>query len=165
MALATTFADHGDWLVEQQFVLQMGSSYLMAHGLGTPLAKDAATTVEIPEDGEYTLLVRTKNWTKHWSDGPTPGIFQVLVDGNADETVFGTDKVNWYWQKGGKFSLKKGRHTVALHDLAGFLPNILAYPVAGFLCAGAVGPGAHHEYSLRLIGDAEHRVLQFKYIL
>ena len=120
MALATTFADHGDWLVEQQFVLQMGSSYLMAHGLGTPLAKDAATTVEIPEDGEYTLLVRTKNWTKHWSDGPTPGIFQVLVDGTADETVFGTDKVNWYWQKGSRFSLKKGRHTVALHDLAGF---------------------------------------------
>ena len=26
MALATTFADRGDWTVEQQFVLQMGSS-------------------------------------------------------------------------------------------------------------------------------------------
>ena len=29
MALATTFADRGDWTVEQQFVLQMGSSYLL----------------------------------------------------------------------------------------------------------------------------------------
>lgn len=37
MALATTFADRGDWTVEQQFVLQMGSSYLLAHGIGTPL--------------------------------------------------------------------------------------------------------------------------------
>ena len=33
MALATTFADRGDWTVEQQFVLQMGSSYLLAHGI------------------------------------------------------------------------------------------------------------------------------------
>ena len=39
MVLATTFADRGDWTVEQQFVLQMGSSYLLAHGIGTPLAK------------------------------------------------------------------------------------------------------------------------------
>ena len=30
MVLATTFADKGDWIVEQQFVLQMGSSYLLA---------------------------------------------------------------------------------------------------------------------------------------
>ena len=71
MALATTFADRGDWTVEQQFVLQMGSSYLLAHGIGTPLQRDAVTTVEVPADGEYNLLVRTKNWTKHWSDGPT----------------------------------------------------------------------------------------------
>ena len=43
MALATTFADRGDWTVEQQFVLQMGSSYLLAHGIGTPLQRDAVT--------------------------------------------------------------------------------------------------------------------------
>ena len=117
MALATTFADRGDWTVEQQFVLQMGSSYLLAHGIGTPLQRDAVTTVEVPADGEYNLLVRTKNWTKHWSDGPTPGIFQVLVDGVADAATFGTDKVDWYWQRGGKIALKKGKHSLALHDL------------------------------------------------
>ena len=120
MALATTLADRGDWTVEQQFVLQMGSSYLLAHGIGTPLQRDAVTTVEVPADGEYNLLVRTKNWTKHWSDGPTPGIFQVLVDGVADAATFGTDKVDWYWQRGGKIALKKGKHTLALHDLTGF---------------------------------------------
>ena len=120
MALATTFADRGDWTVEQQFVLQMGSSYLLAHGIGTPLQRDAVTTVEVPADGEYNLLVRTKNWTKHWSDGPTPGIFQVLVDGVADAATFGTDKVDWYWQRGGKIALKKGKHSLALHDLTGF---------------------------------------------
>ena len=120
MILATIFADKGDWTVEQQFVLQMGSSYLLAHGIGTPLAKDAVTNVEIPADGDYTLYVRTKNWTKYWSDGPTPGIFQVKIDSQAADVTFGTEDVNWHWQQGSKIHLSKGSHTVALHDLTGF---------------------------------------------
>ena len=128
LALATRFRDRGDWTVEQQFVLQMGSSYLLAHGIGTPLPKDAETAVEIPEDGEYTLYVRTKNWTKYWSDAPTPGVFQVLLDGVADGETFGTGQSastgevtpHWCWQRGGKYALKAGVHTLALHDLTGF---------------------------------------------
>ena len=144
MALATRFKDKGDWTVEQQFVLQMGSSYLFAHGLGTPLAKDAKTEIEIPEDGDYRLWVRTKNWTAFWSEGKTPGIFQVLVDGKADSAEFGIGKMpldvkagidlnngidtsrearaaraQWYWQKGETYHLGKGRHSLALHDLMG----------------------------------------------
>lgn len=144
MALATKFNDKGDWTVEQQFVLQMGSSYLMAHGLGTPLAKDAKTEINIPEDGDYRLWVRTKNWTAFWSEGKTPGIFQVLVDGKADPSEFGIGKMpldvkagidfpddidtsrearaeraQWYWQKGETYHLTKGSHSIALHDLMG----------------------------------------------
>lgn len=144
MALATKFNDKGDWTVEQQFVLQMGSSYLMAHGLGTPLAKDAKTEINIPEDGDYRLWVRTKNWTAFWSEGKTPGIFQVLVDGKADSSEFGigntpldvkagidfpddidtsrearAERAQWYWQKGETYYLTKGSHSIALHDLMG----------------------------------------------
>lgn len=144
MALATKFNDKGDWTVEQQFVLQMGSSYLMAHGLGTPLEKDAKTEINIPEDGDYRLWVRTKNWTAFWSEGKTPGIFQVLVDGKADPSEFGIGKMpldvkagidfpddidtsrearaeraQWYWQKGETYHLTKGSHSIALHDLMG----------------------------------------------
>lgn len=144
MVLATTFKDKGDWTVEQQFVLQMGSSYLFAHGLGTPLEKDAVTDIEIPEDGEYRLWVRTKNWTAFWSEGKTPGIFQVKIDGVADPAEFGVGKApldvkagidfpedldtsrearakraQWYWQKGGTYTLSRGRHSIALHDLMG----------------------------------------------
>ena len=144
MVLATTFKDKGDWTVEQQFVLQMGSSYLFAHGLGTPLEKDAVTDIEIPEDGEYRLWVRTKNWTAFWSEGKTPGIFQVKIDGVADPAEFGVGKIpldvkagidfpedldtsrearakraQWYWQKGGTYTLSRGRHSIALHDLMG----------------------------------------------
>ncbi len=120
MVLATTFENKGSWTVEQQFVLQMGSSYLLAHGIGTPLAEDATTTISVPKDGCYNILVRTKNWTKHWSDGPTPGIFSVLVDGKDNGTTYGTGSVNWYWQNGGKVELTAGTHTLALHDLTGF---------------------------------------------
>ena len=128
MVLATTFADKGDWIVEQQFVLQMGSSYLLAHGIGTPLEKDAVTTVEVPAEGDYHLLVRTKNWTAFWSEGKTPGIFSVKVDGVADVAEFGTgcegatrsERAAWYWQQGGTWHLTAGTHTLALHDLTGF---------------------------------------------
>ena len=128
MVLATTFADKGDWIVEQQFVLQMGSSYLLAHGIGTPLEKDAVTTVEVPAEGDYHLLVRTKNWTAFWSEGKTPGIFSVKVDGVADAAEFGTgcegatrsERAAWYWQQGGTWHLTAGTHTLALHDLTGF---------------------------------------------
>lgn len=144
MALATRFNDKGDWTLEQQFVLQMGSSYLMAHGLGTPLAKDAKTEINIPEDGDYRLWVRTKNWTAFWSEGKTPGIFQVLVDGKADPSEYGigktpldvkagidflddidtsrearAERAQWYWQKGETYHLTKGSHSIALHDLMG----------------------------------------------
>ena len=120
MVLATTFAEKGDWIVEQQFVLQMGSSYLLAHGIGTPLEKDAVTTVEVPVEGDYHLLVRTKNWTAFWSD--------VKVDGVADAAEFGTgcegatrsERAAWYWQQGGTWHLTAGTHTLALHDLTGF---------------------------------------------
>lgn len=143
MLLATRFDDLGDWTVEQQFVLQMGSSYLMAHGLGEALPKDACTKVNIPADGKYTLWVRTKNWTAFWSEGKTPGIFQVKVDGVADPAEFGigwcptdvrkgideptvdtslkarAERACWYWQKGGEYDLKAGEHQIALHDLQG----------------------------------------------
>ncbi len=123
MILSTRFDDTGDWTVEQQFVLQMGSSYLMAHGIGEPLNKDAHTSFEVPDDGDYTLWVRTKNWTAFWSEGLTPGRFQVILDGRPDPAEFGIGKdgdksdtsrearatrAAWYWQKGGTYALSKG---------------------------------------------------------
>jgi len=128
MLLTSRFSEKGGWTVEQQFLLQMGSSYLLAHGIGVAPVEDAKGSFEVPEEGEYTLYVRTKNWTKYWSDGPTPGIFQVLVDGEPDGETFGTGKsastgkvsTEWVWQKGGTYSLGKGSHEISLHDLTGF---------------------------------------------
>lgn len=73
---AEAFADLGGWSVDQQFMDQMGSSYLLAHGLGHPVA-DAKTRVALPTAGKYRLWVRTRDWVAPYGAGQ----FQVLVDG------------------------------------------------------------------------------------
>ena len=127
LTLCTRFDELGEWTVEQQFVLQMGSSYLLAHGLGEPISKNPQTKINIVNPGTYTLWVRTKNWTAFWSKGKTPGTFRVAVDGTEDAAEFGigcngetpAQRAAWYWQRGGKYELKEGEHTLALRDLSG----------------------------------------------
>lgn len=113
------FEERGGWLADPQFMEQMGSSYLIAHGLGEPV-EDARTRFSVPADGTYRLFVRTRNWIAYWSDKPTPGVFRVLIDGRRAEPTFGVGDSEWHWQEGGSFRLTKGEHTLALHDLAGF---------------------------------------------
>lgn len=127
LTLCTRFDDLGDWTVEQQFVLQMGSSYLLAHGIGSPLKNNPSTKAVIPTDGKYTLWVRTKNWTAFWSDGKTPGIFKVGIDSAEDPAEFGigrpgktpAERAAWYWQKGGEYELSAGEHSLHIRDLTG----------------------------------------------
>ena len=56
------FKDLGGWSIDSQFIDEMGSSYLLAHGLGHPVA-DASTTFEVKKGGEYAIWVRTMDWT------------------------------------------------------------------------------------------------------
>jgi len=58
---AEQFADLGGWVVDQQFMDQMGSSYLLAHGLGEPV-RGAETTVQFPAAANYRVWVRTLDW-------------------------------------------------------------------------------------------------------
>ena len=58
---AEAFAQIGGWVIDPQFMDNMGSPYLLAHGLGRPVA-DAQTTVTVPTAGRYRVLVRTKDW-------------------------------------------------------------------------------------------------------
>ena len=43
---AENFSNKGGWVVDQQFVEQMGSPYLLAHGMGIPVT-DASTQLTI----------------------------------------------------------------------------------------------------------------------
>ena len=72
---AEQFADTGGWDVDQQFMEQMGSPYLLAHGLGVPV-RDAVTTVAFPSPGMYHVWVRTRDWVAPWKapgSGQIPG--------------------------------------------------------------------------------------------
>ncbi len=113
------FDSLGGWISDPQFMDQMGSSCLIAHGLGTPVS-DAATSFRIEMEGDYNVFVRTRNWTAPWSDKPTPGIFSLSIDGTRLDCTFGTGSSQWHWQHGGIVRLGGGRHSLSVHDLAGF---------------------------------------------
>lgn len=114
-----SFTTKGGWVLDQQFMDLMGSPYLMAHGMGVPVA-DASTTVNVPEKGTWHVYVRTFNWTSPWTDKEGPGAFKVKIDGKLLKTVLGTKGDCWQWQYAGKVSLKPGQTTLALCDLTGF---------------------------------------------
>ena len=102
------------WSLDAQFMDVMGSPYLLAHGLGVPVA-DALATADVPTAGVYRVWVRTRNW----ADG-APGRFTVLVNGQALDKTFGTGASEWTWEDGGAVELPAGTVTIALHDLTGF---------------------------------------------
>ena len=115
---AEQFATLGGWDLDQQSMDQMGSPYLLAHGLGTPV-KDAVTTARFPEKGTYRVWVRTRDWVAPWKVSGAPGKFQVLVNGQPLKPTFGTVGEDWHWQDGGTVEVAV-EATVALHDLTGF---------------------------------------------
>ena len=51
---AESFDDIGGWVVDQQVMDQMGSPYLLAHGLGK-VVDEARTEVEFSEVGKYRV--------------------------------------------------------------------------------------------------------------
>ena len=116
---AESFQQLGGWVIDPQFMDNMGSPYLLAHGLGRPVA-DATTEIDFPAAGKYRVWVRTKDWVAQWQAPGTPGRFQMIFDGKTLDTVFGTEGANWHWQDGGTVQVA-GRHVrLALHDLTGF---------------------------------------------
>ena len=116
---AESFEDRGGWSLDTQFIQQMGSPYLLAHGLGRPV-DDAATTIDVRERGTYRLWVRTKDWVARWNAEPAPGRFQVMLDGRPLDVTFGTEGARWGWQDGGTVTLEAGKAELKLHDLTGF---------------------------------------------
>ncbi len=116
---AESFKDPGGWVLDTQFIDIMGSAYLMAHGLGTPV-KDAATEVAVPAPGKYRLWVRTKNWVAPFDAPGAPGRFQVGVNGKNLDKEFGTTGKDWLWEDGGVVEAAGPSVKLNLHDLTGF---------------------------------------------
>ncbi len=125
---AESFRNLGGWVIDQQFMDQMGSPFLLAHGLGKPVA-DATTTVRFPAPGTDRVWVRTRDWVGEWKQPGTPpaqraegspGAFQLLINGQPLATAFGTEGAAWHWQDGGTVEITNPEVALALHDLTGF---------------------------------------------
>lgn len=122
------FKETGGWVIDQQFMDEMGSPFLLAHGLGHPVA-DAQTSVEFPETGTYRVWVRTRDWIGEWKKQGvaeskkgkgSPGVFRVLVNSKPLAPVFGETGAEWHWQTGGTVRIDKKKISVSLQDLTGF---------------------------------------------
>lgn len=116
---AESFTNKGGWVVDQQFMDLMGSPYLMAHGLGEPVA-DASTQITLPETGTYYIYVRTYNWTAPWKNGEGPGKFRIGINGKPISPTLGDTGSEWMWQPAGRITVKNPAVKVSLHDLTGF---------------------------------------------
>lgn len=113
---AESFETKGGWVVDPQFVEQMGSPYLLAHGLGIAVANASARISLLP--GKYFVWVRTKNWAPgNWE---APGRFRLLVDGRELDETLGTKSETWSWQYAGRTRIKGDSAVIVLKDLTGF---------------------------------------------
>jgi hypothetical protein len=145
---AEHFDHFGGWLLDTQFVDRMGSPYLLAHGLGRPVA-NARTTVHIPCDGEYQFWVRAKDWVP----AHHPGRFRVIVNRTPLDAEFGANGRDWSWELGGARRLDQGDATLELHDVTGFDGRCDAI----FLTTGDEAPPEHEDegaaqWRTRLLG-------------
>lgn len=116
---AESFRTGGGWVLCNQYLGQMGSPYIMAHGIGTPV-EDAVDTVTLPEKGRYHVYVRTFNWTSPWSEKEGPGKFLIEADGTTLPNVLGSTGDKWEWQYAGVFDADCTCIEVRLKDLTGF---------------------------------------------
>lgn len=110
---AEDFDSYGGWLLDSQFETQMGSPYLLAHGLGRPVA-DATTVISVAEAGDYEVWVRAKDWAPPHH----PGRFTLTINGATLDTVFGANNQDWSWQSAGATSLPQGDVQLVLHSPA-----------------------------------------------
>lgn len=116
---AESFSNKGGWVVDGQFIDQMGSSYLLAHGSGQKV-QDATTKINATTYGNYQVWVRTRNWNAPWDPKQAPGIYQLLINGHAVGDTLGKFPSNWGWVKAGEVNINTSTITLALHDLTGF---------------------------------------------
>jgi len=113
---AESFSEKGGWVVDPQFVEQMGSPYLLAHGLGNPVI-NAKSEINIPASGKYYVWVRTKNWAPgNWD---APGRFKLIISGVELQTELGTEE-GWGWQYAGSSFIDGTTSLLELRDLSGF---------------------------------------------
>ena len=115
---ASAFDCFGGWVLDTQFIVNMGASYLLAHGLGEKVA-DAVKKISIDKPGKYKIWAYTKDWAAQWKQDAAPGLFKLRVNDWQSEPLGGENK-DWHWQDAGSCELNAGEADVSLIDMTGF---------------------------------------------
>ncbi len=149
---AESFREKGSWFVDPQFTEQMGSPYLLAHGLGNPV-EDASTMVTIPAAGKYHVWVRTRNWAA--GDWEAPGRFKLVVNGNELKSILGTGGETWHWQYAGKAVIRDPAVKIELKDLTGFEGRCDAIYLSTKKTEPPAGKDELSSWRKKLHGEAE----------
>lgn len=113
----SSFDEKGGWIVDNEFILNMGASYLLAHGLGNPV-KNAKKTITAKESGFYYVYAYTYNWVSPWHKDLYPGLFRVRIGQNISPELGRGN--TWSWEECGEMYLEKGDNVVELEDSTGF---------------------------------------------
>jgi len=111
-----SFDNKGGWVIDPQFVEQMGSPYLMAHGMGEAV-ENAATSIDVPSSGSYHVWARTTDWAP--GDWSPPGEFNIWFGEEKLPKSMGHHR-GWGWNYAGKVNVRRGPVLVQLEDLTGF---------------------------------------------
>lgn len=121
---AESFTELGGWVVDQQFMDQMGSPFLLAHGLGRPVSDAIERVRDGRLTGKWKLWVRTRDWVS--PRGPGSFVVQIFKnDGDLPEKILetkilGVGNGEWHWEDCGSVVIPQGDLEVRLHDLTGF---------------------------------------------
>lgn len=113
----SSFPEKGGWIMDNEFILTMGASYLLAHGLGKPV-ENAKKTIHVKESGLYSVLAYTYNWCSPWHSDTRPGLFRVKV-GESFSPEVGKGGT-WGWEDCGEMYFSEGVNTIELVDSTGF---------------------------------------------
>ena len=162
---AEAFSYKGGWVVDPQFVEQMGSPYLLAHGKGVPVA-DAATYVNL-KPGRVCAWVRTRDWTPDW-DGEKPGCFRLSLGGRTFPNTLGVAPATWGWVDAGVVEVGEGPQILALHDLTGFegrCDAIYLCPEDAAMPPNDLGPLAAWRAEMRGEAEAPDDVVEADFVV
>lgn len=115
---AENFNNKGGWVVDQQFMDQMGSPFLLAHGMGKPV-ENASTEINNLSKGKWHVFARTWNWCSPWKIKESPGLFKLSFNGTFLENELGKGE-QWGWEYAGTVEATSSTNKLSLVDLTGF---------------------------------------------
>lgn len=153
------FKNKGGWTVDQQFVDQMGSAFLLAHGMGVPVA-DAVGMLRAERVERVRVWVRTRDWVSPQG----PGRFVVKI-GAWTSKELGVETGEWHWEDCGVVELPKGEVDVRLHDLTGFDGRCDAILLVNAEEEFVPDDAAPWEWRRKVLGLAEPAIREFDFVV